>query len=370
VLLNARADALSPRTSRSTSTDPDGLHRISAQSLHPSRSSLSGRICTSNRSSKAITPEPYTISSQTPNVLSRDSSEMNCFGPPPGKLARKSSMRKNLSMSRPPSTQLFRQSSSAAHTAPSSPKLSTFTQHKRHTSRTTIRSGMRPSTESSTHGVEHSAAHYQDPDARKKLRQYLASPHKFDEAVEFGFPNPSPSVMVPELFKTPRSTSGNDAQTFLKRDVVTFLDRYDEEDTDDASSDEGLESPATPADADVLFHDSRPYGSSIFAGLDASDVPSLNFKVEHDIFSVSKFPHDPLANREMTLRMTLTRADLRAQEDDLYGWTKKEDDPLALEPLHITDDLNGTHGAFAIKPSRRSGMFKKIFDKVKNERRH
>jgi hypothetical protein len=248
--------------------------------------------------------------------------------------------------------------------------------HTRNQSRTTTISIIRPSVDSLTAGVDASAAHYTDPDARKKLRQYLASPQKFDEAVEFGFPSQSPPVVDPDIFKTSRSTSGNDAQHFLKENTVTFLDRYDEEESDDTSSEGGLESPVTPASTDDIFRESGHYGSSIFAGLDANDVPSLNFNFTHDIFPLAKFPEDPLANREMTLRMTLTRADLRANEDDLYGWGRKEDDPLALEELHVTDDTTGAHGAFAVKSNnRRSGMFKKILgrvktDRVKTDRRH
>jgi len=37
------------------------------------------------------------------------------------------------------------------------------------------------------------AAYYQDPEARLKLRVYLAFPQKFDEAVEFGFPSTAES---------------------------------------------------------------------------------------------------------------------------------------------------------------------------------
>jgi hypothetical protein len=230
--------------------------------------------------------------------------------------------------------------------------------------------------------VDPAAAHYKDPDARKKLRQYLASPQKFDEAVEFGFPSltPPPPMVDSDVFKASHSTSGNDAQTFLKEDKITFIDRYDEAESDDTGSDEGLDSPATPASLDDIFRESRLYGSSIFAGIDATDGPSLHFNFKHDIVPLAEFPLDPLANREMTLRMTLTRADLRANEDELYGWTRKENDPLALEELQMSDDTTGAHGAFAVKPTntnnnnnnnnRRSGMFKKILERVKSERRH
>jgi hypothetical protein len=223
--------------------------------------------------------------------------------------------------------------------------------------------------------VDPAAAHYKDPDARKKLRQYLASPQKFDEAVEFGFPSQSrsPPVMDPDPFKASRSTSGNDAQHFMKEDTIEFIDRYDEPDSDgDTGSDGSPESPVTPASVHDIFRESRLYGSSIFAGIDSNDVPSLTFNFDHDMLPLAKLPLDPLANREMTLRMTLTRADLRANEEDLYGWTRREDDPLALEELHVTDDTTGASGAFAVKPNnnRRSGMFKKILGRVKTDRRH
>ncbi|OQE16200.1 hypothetical protein PENSTE_c025G09470 [Penicillium steckii] len=42
---------------------------------------------------------------------------------------------------------------------------------------------------SSTSSIDPGAQYYQDPDARLKLRVYLASPQKFDEAIEFGFPS-------------------------------------------------------------------------------------------------------------------------------------------------------------------------------------
>jgi hypothetical protein len=259
--------------------------------------------------------------------------------------------------------------------------MPTFKQHGRDVSRATTISIIRPSVDSTAHSVDTAATHYKDPDARKKLRQYLASPQKFDEAVEFGFPSqtPSPPMVESDMLKASRSTSSNDAQNFLKQDKITFIDRYDEAESDDTGSDEGLESPVTPGSIDDIFRESKLYGSSIFAGIDSTEIPALNFNFDHDIVPLAEFPLDPLANREMTLRMTLTRADLRANEDELYGWTRKEDDPLALEELHVTDDTTGAYGAFAVKPNninnsnnnnRRSGMFKKILDRVKNDRRH
>jgi len=227
-----------------------------------------------------------------------------------------------------------------------------------------------PSTESSSRAFDAAATYYQDPQARQKLRQYLASPQKFDEAVEFGFPSHSGPTSDMDIFRQHRSTSGNDAQAFLKEEVISFIDRYDDNDSDEESLDGESDSPVTPADVDEIFRPAKSYGSSIFAGLDVSDMPSLNFRFDADMSAPSRISQDPLANREMTLRMTLTRPELRANEEDLYGWSKRVDDPLALEELQMSDDMTGQHGAFAVKPNRRSGMFKKILGKVKTERRH
>jgi hypothetical protein len=117
----------------------------------------------------------------------------------------------------------------------------------------------------------------------------------------------------------------------------------------------------------------KPYGASIFNSLDKSDLPSLRFNFDgmSEIMEVEAdqdMPvYNPLANREMTLRMTLTRPELRATEEELYNWKEPEEkDPLALETLQLSDDVTGQHGAFAIKSTtsprtRRSGVFKKLF---------
>lgn len=248
---------------------------------------------------------------------------------------------------------------------PRTPVSPSSSQHRPGHSRTATLN-VRPSIDSVSKSLDPSAAYYQDPEARQKLRRYLSSPQKFDEAVEFGFPSNFNIAEADFLFQARGSTSSNDAQAFLKDEMISFIDRYDDN-TSDNSSEECSNAPATPADGDDQSR-RKPYASSIFAGLDATEVPSLNFKMDSDIFAY-RFSQDPLANREMTLRMTLTRPELRASEKDLYGWTRNEGDPLALEHLPMSDDTTGEHGAFAVKPTnRRSGMFKRMFGKSKTEK--
>ena len=74
----------------------------------------------------------------------------------------------------------------------------------------------------------------------------------------------------------------------------------------------------------------------------------------------------------MTLRMTLTRPDLRADEDALYGWQGQKggrDDPLALEELNLSDDMTGTRGAFAVKSHHHKGFVSRFLKKVKTLQR-
>jgi hypothetical protein len=71
----------------------------------------------------------------------------------------------------------------------------------------------------------------------------------------------------------------------------------------------------------------------------------------------------------MTLRMTLTRPDLRANEDELYGWQPSspkplKDDPLALEDLVLTDDMTGTKGAFYVKPKPRGNLVTRMLKRA------
>jgi hypothetical protein len=213
------------------------------------------------------------------------------------------------------------------------------------------------------------AVYYRDPEARSKLRQYLLSPQKFDEAVAYGFPSTPPPEDDHDHFKMSVSSSNNDAQTFLREDSMSFIDRYDEADSDYETSEE--ESPVTPANGDEPFGGYNYNRLSIFGSLDTDDLPSLSFKFQPEL-RPSAGIMNPFTNRDMTLRMTLTRPDLRAKEEELYGWKKgggTEEDPLALEELPpCNDDSTGAHGAFAVKSNRNSRvLFNKILNKV---RRH
>ncbi|KAI1479860.1 hypothetical protein F4774DRAFT_109469 [Daldinia eschscholtzii] len=164
--------------------------------------------------------------------------------------------------------------------------------------------------------IDPGAAHYQDPEARLKLRVYLASPQKFDEAIEFGFPSSDSSAIpyrdLPSAKGQPDGIFSPDSEKFK-----TFLE-------DDKSSiysdDVSLPDPESPRTPDTLDkHDKslqRPR---------TNDYPSR---------LPEAYAQVPAASREMTLRMTLTRPDLRACEDQMYGW-QQPPRPYSSKPSQV-----------------------------------
>ncbi|KAL7912020.1 hypothetical protein GGI35DRAFT_304223 [Trichoderma velutinum] len=147
--------------------------------------------------------------------------------------------------------------------------------------------------------IDSAPSHYQDPEARMKLRVYLASPHKFDEAVEFGFPSLYDtqgretshirSWSRQESYDKMHSSTGDDAESLIS----------------DPTSPVETVSPRTPESLDQppVQHSPRlPHEGAWPSKVDYAQAPA--------------------SSREMTLRMTLTRPDLRADEEQMYGWQK------------------------------------------------
>jgi hypothetical protein len=71
--------------------------------------------------------------------------------------------------------------------------------------------------------------------------------------------------------------------------------------------------------------------------------------------------------------MTLTRPDLRADEEQLYGWQPPpkgaKDDPFALEDLTFSDDMTGAKGAFAVKPKPHGNLVSRLFKRSSKKAR-
>ncbi|PHH93283.1 hypothetical protein CDD83_8794 [Cordyceps sp. RAO-2017] len=186
----------------------------------------------------------------------------------------------------------------ASPRSPTSPVLSS-SGHVRRRSRalSLMTPSKQPMTDVSTM-MDPAASHYQDPDARMKLRVYLASPHKFDEAIEFGFPS---IEEVQSLEHLGHSREGSDQeaprlQTFLEDDASSV---YSEPSAAEP------ESPRTPEAADKTL-----------------PVRPARVSQETGPGPKADYAQAPASSREMTLRMTLTRPDLRSHEEQMYGWQK------------------------------------------------
>ena len=188
--------------------------------------------------------------------------------------------------------------------------------------------------QTSNSAIEASAKYYQDPEARLKLRVYLASPQNFDEAIEFGFPSMEDSeeqpLSRPSLSRAPKTAP---CKTFLHDDIPSLFDALD--DDDDAESITSLperDAPYTPIHS-VFNHDAMLLSPSEATSSGSNSTLFPKPTVRHN--ASEPFAHLLAGSREMTLRMTLTRPGLRADEKALYANTTG-DDPLALEHLPPT----------------------------------
>lgn len=209
------------------------------------------------------------------------------------------------------------------------------------------------------------ATHYQDPETRKKLRTYLVSPQKFDEAIEFGFPSASDNDGVTPHYQLPPITNhsrkfSRDMHTFLRDGKLSFFEELSHENQGLESDEDSVadaDSPATPSSPGHSFRlHSRQISHSRMSPVDHAPL-SPTYQKSGNL------------NREMTLRMTLTRPDLRANDDELYGWQPSspkppKDDPLALEDLVLTDDMTGTKGAFYVKPKPRGNLVTRMLKRA------
>ncbi|CAK7268012.1 hypothetical protein SEPCBS57363_002884 [Sporothrix epigloea] len=238
--------------------------------------------------------------------------------------------------------------------------------------------------------IDPGAAHYQDPEARMKLRLYLASPEKFDEAIKLGFPStemfsatsssgPADTPLLgslanlsPNLHINKRnSTTAVDAKkrhqghgtrqmSILENSGMlrTFLvdDDEDEDGVDAKSDDDEMakldsdqasmpdpDSPKTPSLTYAVSSIDRKASTSsaafrpcrISSSNDALHSPQLL----SGLGSSDSYASSQGTSREMTLRMTLTRLDLRAAEEQIYGWQQQPQ----YQPKQVQQHHNHSH---------------------------
>lgn len=190
--------------------------------------------------------------------------------------------------------------------------------------------------------------HYQDPEARMKLRVYLASPQKFDEALEFGFP----ALDAAYAPVTRPHTSSGSGDSSTKAPVADDTPSLTDDDTDERSDHMTQHSPRTPLETTFLSR-----GVSQKSNGDRFYLRPRMVKGYTDPYT-----HATPADREMTLHLTLTRPDLRTHDGPGFSVTRHINDiPLERAPL---DDPNAIKSVWDELPEERSKV-KRFFQKWK-----
>ncbi|PGG97750.1 hypothetical protein AJ79_09102 [Helicocarpus griseus UAMH5409] len=258
-------------------------------------------------------------------------------------------------------------SSSQSSAAPSSLRNSFTPAISRNRSYSRPNSGLptqRHISQSSLSSLDTHAQYYQDPEARLKLRVYLASPQKFDEAIEFGFPSLDQKENASSPNKPTESrTTRESGRTFFEDDSKTGFPDSNRE--DDIMIESSTNSPTFPPSN--LNQPNPPVKSRT-----SSPIPNRKFSTEK---SSSSRPLQPISlgyvqnspgSREMTLKMTLTRADLRISDSagNVSPSFSDPDDPLRLAELPAVDENNPVWDT----PVEDKSMVKKMWRKIRKRR--
>jgi hypothetical protein len=290
--------------------------------------------------------------------------------------SRRPSFRRRLSISSMPFNNHSKRSPSLQSRPPRSPKYDA--NHIRQRSRALSLMPARHAPKMSVSSIDPSATHYQDPEARLKLRAYLASPQKFDEAIEFGFPSID-GVADDKENKPPRLSAdiiGRKSQSTEKSRSFFWKDVEMSSLFDDDSSAQDPESPLTPRFPDSLARHQRGPSVPPKDGQAPSDFTHLGLTKPMLIKQPDQYTHGATGSREMTLRMTLTRPDLRADDTTLYGWQNGKsplrNEPLTLEESEVKAEV--MHGPFGGidgwgADEKENGVVKRFWNKVKSSQR-
>lgn len=181
---------------------------------------------------------------------------------------------------------------------------------------------------------------YLDPKTRAMMRQMNASPKAFDEVLTFGF------LAEGDDSVTESQKASNNGYSILSDDSFDEDDDFSTDTDDEFWTPGSDDTPATSWDYQSPFLPIQRRDSSCFR----------------------------TQEREMTLRVTLTKPELKpANEETPTRPSKsekqtqpviKDDDPLALEELTFSDDVTGMYGAFAVTPIKERSKVKKLLEKL------
>ncbi|TVY82232.1 hypothetical protein LSUE1_G004993 [Lachnellula suecica] len=300
---------------------------------------------------------------------------------------RRPSFRRQMSISKMP----FGRSSLSTIQSRSYARPDSANNHNRQKSRALSLIQPKHNIQNSVSSIDPNATHYQDPEARLKLRVYLASPQKFDEAIEFGFPSLDGVVDGANKENNPpiRSSKERTSRGLSSREVptikssfatdggISFLDDTASLFEDDMSIAEP-ESPVTPLGLDAGYRPLPRTSSSAYGAKSnktSADYSHLGI-TKPTVVKQDGYTQVLAGSREMTLRMTLTRPDLRADETTIYGWQTaklpmKEHAPAMEEYMDEKMDGRGPFGGIdGWGPmEKENGVVKRFWHRVRSSQR-
>ncbi|KAI5303528.1 hypothetical protein KEM56_007460 [Ascosphaera pollenicola] len=191
------------------------------------------------------------------------------------------------------------------------------------------------------------AHHYQDPEARWKLRVFLSDPENFDEAVQHGFPAGGVMSDNPETSYLPPTPPHEPAYVL----PPPIIHRHHARSRTLSKSRDSLASSL-----DRMDHSPRP-GSS------ASKPLSERLKGKRSAVPLTheSRPSEVSEGREMTIKMTLTPSDLREENEQSFSSTDVER-PTFVSDLSIMDE---GHSIWNDMPVADNGMLRRIWRKLK-----
>ncbi|KAF4551389.1 Hypothetical protein D9617_13g098870 [Elsinoe fawcettii] len=196
-----------------------------------------------------------------------------------------------------------------------------------------------------------------DPSTKALLKDCVSN-GRFEETLIFGFPALPNNLRPPPTPYDAVSPGTQIKETWLDSSLYGEDQDFDREELSSADEIE----PPTP-DSFIqpqIIHRKSGYFSVNSQEDDAAPSPTILRNGSNTSY------FEELMKRDMTLRMTLTKPELRASEEELYGWqdgheTSQESfdfakDPLALADLTFSDDVTGENGAFANALSKKKGI--------------
>ena len=151
-----------------------------------------------------------------------------------------------------------------------------------------------PESRPSFSSIDPDARHYHDPEARLKLRIHLASLQKFDEALLFGFPSVDDKKQQP-------------SETKPSAYITTVVNTEKEKEKENIT-------PPKIRQRTMSSLSSIPETRRGRKSTTLSRSPDINPTPQ---WRTCVHPTIPAGQREMTLKMTLTRPDLRTTESSL-----------------------------------------------------